>query len=133
MKNLFGFLLIATVALASSVSAQEVHQAEAPITPEVAAPEAPVASDGLAPTVTSEGEDAMWFKHKKHHKHGKHGKHGKHRKHKNTCCIKYVTITSVPECKPEPSICAKPQAESEAAVAFDPVEAPVPAPAPALL
>ncbi|KAF9572240.1 hypothetical protein EC968_010106 [Mortierella alpina] len=128
MKNLFSILLVATVAIASSVSAQDAPQVApqvaAPVAPEVAAPEAPVAADGMAPTLTSEGQDAMWFKHKKHHKHGKHGKH-----RKNRCCIKYVTITSVPECKPQPTVCA----ESAAAAVFDSAEVPAPAPAPALV
>ncbi|KAF9292078.1 hypothetical protein BGZ68_000065 [Mortierella alpina] len=129
MRNLLSILLIAAVAITSSVSAQEALQAEAPVAPEVAVPEAPVAADDMAPTLTSEGQDAMWFKHKKHHKHHKHGKHGKHR-----CCIKYVTITSVPECKPpQPTACVKAQAEIDAAVVFDPVEVPAPAPAPALV
>ncbi|CAO3569162.1 unnamed protein product [Mortierella alpina] len=119
------------MAIASSVSAQDVAQAEASVAPEAAAPEAPESAVDMAPTLTSEGQDAMWFKHKKHHKHGRHGKHGKNGKGK--CCIKYVTITSVPECKPEPTVCAKAQAESEAAVVFDPVEAPAPTPVPGLV
>ncbi|KAG0063717.1 hypothetical protein BGZ89_009668 [Linnemannia elongata] len=130
MKNILNITLIATLAIAVSVAAQKAPAASAADTAAVAAQEAFQVPENqpVTPTSTSQDQDvnenegdnddqsAQWgkkhhhqkhhHKHHKHHhhKHGKHGQHGKHGK-KDRCCIKYVTVTSVPECKPEPTKC----------------------------
>lgn len=123
--NIFSIALIATLAVAASVAAQEAPAAVAAGLGNAAVAAAPAqeafqipAQDQTATPTSTQDQDvdedeeqsAMWGgkkHHNKHHKHHKyhrnhHGKHGKHGK-KDKCCIKYVTITSVPECKPEPT------------------------------
>ncbi|KAF9430492.1 hypothetical protein BGZ94_006571 [Podila epigama] len=136
MKNLYTIALVATLAIASTISAHEIPQAipqvdfidvatqEVPPKVETndvaaAAPaQAVLASPPSDPLPASAAEEeALWNKKRKQRKHKngrKHGKkhrkkngkknkkHGKkHHKHKK-CCIKYITITSVPACKPTP-------------------------------
>jgi len=121
MKNFFSVAVIAVLAVATAVAAQDAQaplavatavaaqdsQAPLPVATTVAAQDAqaPLAADvNLIPTSTTPSkEEALWKK-KKIHKLPKHHKHGK----KNKCCIKYVTVTSVPQCKPEPTKCVVP-------------------------
>ncbi|KAG0298262.1 hypothetical protein BGZ96_001228 [Linnemannia gamsii] len=124
MKHIFNIALIATLAVVASVAAHEAPAANgAPVgaaalaaTPAQEAFQIPAQDQTATPTSTQDedadedGEQsAMWGKKHHHHKyhkhhrqykhhHGKYGHHGKHGKDK--CCVKYVTITSVPECKP---------------------------------
>ncbi|KAG0016567.1 hypothetical protein BGZ82_001020 [Podila clonocystis] len=101
MKNLFAITLIATLAVASAMAAQEVPQDFNAVANTDEEDIAAVIAASIP--ASAEEEQALWKKKKKHHHH-KHGKHGKHGKHKyKKCCIKYVTITSVPACKPSPS------------------------------
>lgn len=109
MKNLFAIALIATLAVASSVAARENLQAAFNAVANTE-DEAVAAILPASIPASAEEEHAVWKKKKKQkkhhrkHKHGKHEKHEKHEKHKHKkCCIKYVTLTLVPECKyPEP-------------------------------
>ncbi|KAG0317787.1 hypothetical protein BGZ97_004860 [Linnemannia gamsii] len=109
MKNIFNIALIATLAVTASVAA---HEAPAPAQE---AFQIHAQDQTATPTNTQDQEvdeddeeSAMWGKkhtiitNHKHHKHH-HYKHGKHCK-KDRCCIKYVTITSALECKPEPTM-----------------------------
>ncbi|KAF9357661.1 hypothetical protein BGX26_003336 [Mortierella sp. AD094] len=105
MKNFLSILVIATLAVASTVAAQDAPEAvvdAAAIAPVVIPEEAsaPVVADALVDQTTEQTDKAMWDTKKKHHHHKKHGKkHGKvHHKHKK-CCVKYVTVTQPnPEC-----------------------------------
>ncbi|KAF9131760.1 hypothetical protein BGW39_001362 [Mortierella sp. 14UC] len=114
----FNIALIASLALAASVAAQETPAAAAAdsVAAVAAAPAQKPSNTFEQDQDDNEDEDddqsALWGKEKHHHKHHKHHKHHhKHHKHhhshhqKDRCCIKYVTITSVPECKPEPTKC----------------------------
>ncbi|KAG0043394.1 hypothetical protein BGZ83_011465 [Gryganskiella cystojenkinii] len=96
MKNIFSVALLATLAFAITVVAQETPSidTEAPSIDT----EAP-SIDAETPSTTNE-DGALW--NKKHHHHRKHHKHGKHHK-KKKCCIKYVTVTLTTTCKPEPT------------------------------
>ncbi|KAF9909066.1 hypothetical protein EC991_009127 [Linnemannia zychae] len=154
----FNIALIASLALAASVVAQEAPAAEAPAADSVEAVAAAPAQEAFrapqdqAATPTSafeqdldnddnedDDQSALWggkkhrHKHHKHHKHHhKHHKHHKHHHHKHhhkdRCCIKYVTITSVPECKPTGSL---PQAlaGADAGAILEAWNPPPPAPA----
>ncbi|KAG0031781.1 hypothetical protein BGZ81_000551 [Podila clonocystis] len=105
MKNLFAITLIATLAVASAMAAQEIPQNFDAVANTDEEDIAAVIAASIP--ASAEEEQAMWKKKKHHHHrhHHKHGKHGKHGKHKNDrCCIKYVTITSVPACKPTPKV-----------------------------
>ncbi|KAF9315506.1 hypothetical protein BG003_002964 [Podila horticola] len=108
MKNLFAITLIITLVVASAMAAQEALQAEFNTVDEIDEEDIAAIIAASIPVSAEEEESALWKKliqkHRDHHKHGKQGKQGKHRKHgkqkHKKCCIKYVTITSVPVCKP---------------------------------
>ncbi|KAG0351186.1 hypothetical protein BG005_009330 [Podila minutissima] len=96
MKNVFAFTLIAILAVASAMAVQEV-----PLDINAASnmdEEAIAAVIAASISASAEDEKAMWKKKKKkkHYKHGKHKREG--------CCIKYVTITTVPCPQPEIAI-----------------------------
>ncbi|KAF9335419.1 hypothetical protein BG006_000130 [Podila minutissima] len=92
MKNLFAITLIAILAVAS---AMVVHEVPLDINAAANMDEEDIAAVVAASIpAAAEEEKAMWKKKKK--KHYKHGKHGKHKR--QGCCIKYVTITTVPVC-----------------------------------
>ncbi|KAF9217348.1 hypothetical protein CPC16_005240 [Podila verticillata] len=98
MKNIFAIALIATLAVASSVAAGENPQAAFQA---VANTEDEAVAALLATSIpaSAEEEQAMWKKKKNQRKHKQ--EKNNHKK----CCIKYVTITSTPVCKPTPTKC----------------------------
>lgn len=129
MKNIFNVALVATLAIAASVAAQEAPAAGGGAdTAAVVAQEVFQVPQNQTTTPTSASQDqnvdenegdnddqsAQCDKkhhrhehhHKHHHKHHKyhHHKHGKQSK-KDRCSIKYVTVASVSECKRGPTKC----------------------------